>query len=362
MKYCPTCNVRYDEEILRFCTKCGTPLVSETQPSFTALPSEASVNIDDDLGADTVIVRKKRENSIPMPQPSAELEEDARQRIVVPTSSPEPEVVRANPRQQFHQPPPKKSNTALTVLLTLFGTLAVIGSGFGVWWMISGNDSPNSRNNSNLNANQFNSNLNTNISNSDSNVDNSNFNLNINPNSYSVNSNVNSVIIANSSSNANANKTPKPTPKPTAKPSNANTNANLSANSNSITNKPANTQTPTPSPTPPPTPKPTATPANTTPKNTTPKNVPVGNLNGRAVSLPKPAYPSIARQAGAFGQVTVQVTVDEEGNVLSAKAVNGNPLLRSPAEAAAKQARFGPKIAGDYAKATGTLVYNFQIR
>ena len=27
MKYCPTCNTRYDEEILRFCMKDGTPLV-----------------------------------------------------------------------------------------------------------------------------------------------------------------------------------------------------------------------------------------------------------------------------------------------------------------------------------------------
>jgi TonB family protein len=62
----------------------------------------------------------------------------------------------------------------------------------------------------------------------------------------------------------------------------------------------------------------------------------------------------------ASGQVTVQVSVDEDGNVTSARAVSGHPLLRSPAENAARQSRFNPvKIDDRAVKATGVLVYNF---
>ncbi len=348
MKFCPTCEVKYDEEILRFCTKCGTPLISENQPSFTAMPSQSSINIDDDFGEETVIVRKKP-NQAEQTLPS---QEEPRQRIVVPTSSPEP--VRSQPQSQFQQPQ-KKSNTALTVLFTLVGTLIVIGGGLATWLFLTSGKLLDTNVNGNLNANKsdFNNNVNISNLNSNSNTDSGNYNFNLNPTT-----NVNTNVSTNLSVNANANKTPKPTPKPTVKPSNSNVNSNIStANSNLAVNKPTNTISTTPLPTAQPTPKPTANPA-----NNTPRNVSVGNLNGRAVSLPKPAFPSSAKQAGANGQVIVQVTVDQDGNVISAKAMNGHPLLRSPAEIAAKQARFSPRIAGDFAKATGVLVYNFQIQ
>jgi TonB family protein len=83
-------------------------------------------------------------------------------------------------------------------------------------------------------------------------------------------------------------------------------------------------------------------------------------MNSRATSLPKPAYPQTAKQVNAAGQVTVQIMVDEEGNVTSARALNGHPLLRAPAENAARQSRFNPVRVGDQAvRATGVLVYNF---
>jgi TonB-like protein len=43
-----------------------------------------------------------------------------------------------------------------------------------------------------------------------------------------------------------------------------------------------------------------------------------GVLNGKATTLPLPEYPEIARQAKASGALTVQVTIDEGGNVISA--------------------------------------------
>jgi protein TonB len=94
----------------------------------------------------------------------------------------------------------------------------------------------------------------------------------------------------------------------------------------------------------------------------TPPRAPIsgGVLNGKAISLPKPNYPPIARQAHASGTVVVQVTIDENGNVISAHAVSGHPLLQAVAVAAARGARFSPtKLSGQPVKVTGVITYNF---
>ncbi|HEX8708651.1 MAG TPA: TonB family protein [Pyrinomonadaceae bacterium] len=106
---------------------------------------------------------------------------------------------------------------------------------------------------------------------------------------------------------------------------------------------------------PPPPPKPTPTPA---PKPKAP--ISGGVLNGKAVNLPKPAYPAIARAAHASGTVTVQVTIDESGKVVSARAVSGHPLLQQAAVQAAYGARFSPtQLSGQAVKVTGVITYNF---
>lgn len=85
-----------------------------------------------------------------------------------------------------------------------------------------------------------------------------------------------------------------------------------------------------------------------------------GMLNGKAISLPIPVYPVIARQAQASGSVTVQITIDEDGNVISASAVSGHLLLRAAAVTAAREAKFSPtKLNGQAVKVTGALLYNF---
>lgn len=94
----------------------------------------------------------------------------------------------------------------------------------------------------------------------------------------------------------------------------------------------------------------------------TPPRAPIsgGVLNGKAISLPKPPYPQIARAAHASGTVVVQVLIDENGNVVSARAVSGHPLLQAVAVQAAKQARFSPtKLSGQPVKVTGVIQYNF---
>lgn len=85
-----------------------------------------------------------------------------------------------------------------------------------------------------------------------------------------------------------------------------------------------------------------------------------GVLNGKAISLPAPEYPAIAKQAKASGAVLVQVTIDENGSVISAHAASGHPLLQAPAVAAARQAKFSPTLLmGEPVKVTGVIVYNF---
>jgi TonB family protein len=105
------------------------------------------------------------------------------------------------------------------------------------------------------------------------------------------------------------------------------------------------------------TPPPEAPPSDT---NVT-KTVSAGDLTDKAISLPQPPYPPIARATHASGTVIVQVEVDEKGRVVSAHAVSGHPLLQAPCIQAARQARFEPKkLSGQAVKMTGTIRYSFQ--
>ena len=85
-----------------------------------------------------------------------------------------------------------------------------------------------------------------------------------------------------------------------------------------------------------------------------------GVLNGRAVSMPLPAYPPAARAVNASGAVNVLVTVNEEGKVIDAQAVSGHPLLRAAAVKAAMEAKFNQTMRdGQPVRVSGLLVYNF---
>ena len=85
-----------------------------------------------------------------------------------------------------------------------------------------------------------------------------------------------------------------------------------------------------------------------------------GVMTGKAISLPTPVYSAAARAVGAKGAVTVQITVDEEGKVISAKALDGNPMLRVAAVEAAWKAKFKPTtLTGVPVKVTGLITYHF---
>jgi protein TonB len=85
-----------------------------------------------------------------------------------------------------------------------------------------------------------------------------------------------------------------------------------------------------------------------------------GVLNGKALSLPPPSYPEMARRMRTTGVVVVEVVVDVSGRVIAAKAVSGPESLRAEAETAAMRARFAPTLlSGQPVKITGTINYNF---
>jgi len=93
------------------------------------------------------------------------------------------------------------------------------------------------------------------------------------------------------------------------------------------------------------------------------KPVSGGVLNGKALSLPAPTYPELARRMHTAGLVEVEVVVDENGKVISARALGGPPSLREASVQAAFRARFSPtKLSGQPVKITGQINYNFTLQ
>jgi TonB family protein len=90
----------------------------------------------------------------------------------------------------------------------------------------------------------------------------------------------------------------------------------------------------------------------------------LGTLNmTNAVKMVTPIFPSMAKKSNIEGRVTVEVEMDEEGNITSAKAVSGPQLLRKAAEDAARRSKFKPAMFGSLPrKAIGTITYNFTLK
>lgn len=90
------------------------------------------------------------------------------------------------------------------------------------------------------------------------------------------------------------------------------------------------------------------------------KTISGGVVNGKATFLAVPSFPAAAKAVKASGTVNVQVTIDEEGNVIAAEAVSGHPLLRAASVKAARESKFNPTILnGQPVKVNGVIVYNF---
>lgn len=83
-------------------------------------------------------------------------------------------------------------------------------------------------------------------------------------------------------------------------------------------------------------------------------------LNFEVVSAEKPYYTRAAKASGAKGLVQVEVLIDANGSVLTARARTGNKELHPEAERAALASKFNrPTFGGKPARAIGFLVYRF---
>jgi protein TonB len=73
-----------------------------------------------------------------------------------------------------------------------------------------------------------------------------------------------------------------------------------------------------------------------------------------------PSYPPAAAAVNAQGTVSVFVIVDENGDVISASATSGHPLLQAAAVESARKAKFAPTMLnGKLVKVSGVITYNF---
>jgi len=85
------------------------------------------------------------------------------------------------------------------------------------------------------------------------------------------------------------------------------------------------------------------------------------SLSGRTIAIAEPFYPEAAREKKALGEVVVEVTVDRDGTILTAKAVSGDETLHSSCESAALLSKFAPVMAnGARVRVSGEIVYNFK--
>jgi hypothetical protein len=224
MKYCPDCGTEYDEEVIQFCTKDGTPLLEKDEPRFTAMPSENS----EDVGEDTVIRRRE--------EPADRTQTERGERIVIPATpvaTPREQQIRTRPAQTYYAPT-SQQNTGKVIALTILGTLAAIGFGALLFWALTRGNQPT---NINVNTNPPNMNV------MNTNGFDSNFNFNSNVSLPPVN--------LNSIPNLNTNiKTPTPSPSPKPSPSVSPTASVVPTVTPERTPRPAPSGSPRVSPTP----------------------------------------------------------------------------------------------------------------
>ncbi|MBA2733974.1 MAG: TonB family protein [Acidobacteria bacterium] len=84
-------------------------------------------------------------------------------------------------------------------------------------------------------------------------------------------------------------------------------------------------------------------------------------LNLKKVKLPFPRYPNAAKAARLSGAVEVELLVDETGQVISARALNGHSQLQGASLEAAYKAKFEPLVVGGRpVKVRGNLKYTFK--
>lgn len=355
MKACPKCGAEY-EDFMSFCMKDGTPLTGGDTPSASETESSASDPISAPPADE---IQSVQPTGLETEQFSAEdiaagetydkadaddyeQETVIRNRVAIPTApvsggaAGQNQTASAGGQQQVRSGSEKKSNLGVIVAVLLLGGLLFLGAiaAGGLWWYMSSGDE--------IAVTNANTNENTSDLFEDLEDDNSN-------------------ETSNDNTSENTNEDKSPTPTPTKSPSPSPTKTPSPSPTETPSPSPSATTTPTSTPNNnPTTPTPTQTPQTTPTPRGTPRTIAGGIVNGKARRLPKPAYPASARAVGARGGVNVRVLIDERGNVVSARAVSGHPLLRGPAASAARRAKFNPTtLSGQPVKVSGIITYVF---
>jgi TonB family protein len=87
-----------------------------------------------------------------------------------------------------------------------------------------------------------------------------------------------------------------------------------------------------------------------------------GVLRGNAINKVTPDYPALAKTARVTGEVIVEITIGEDGNVASSKVISGHPLLQQAALRAARQWQFKPVLLNNIpVKVQGNLTFRFTL-
>ncbi len=81
---------------------------------------------------------------------------------------------------------------------------------------------------------------------------------------------------------------------------------------------------------------------------------------GKSISSPRPIYPDVARAGRIGGTITVEILIDEKGNVLDIINIDGIKILQDAAKEAAFKAKFTPTVCdGQMARVNALMIYNF---
>ena len=88
----------------------------------------------------------------------------------------------------------------------------------------------------------------------------------------------------------------------------------------------------------------------------------LGDVTKKAIQLPRPRYPQLAKAAGLDGNVKAEVVIDiNSGSVAWVQVISGHPLLRAAVRDVVCRARFVPTNDVD-GHASGILTYRFARR
>ncbi len=87
-----------------------------------------------------------------------------------------------------------------------------------------------------------------------------------------------------------------------------------------------------------------------------------GVIRGNASSRITPDYPPLARSARVAGDVVVEITISEDGDVIAARCVSGHALLQQSALSAARRWKFKPTLLNNTpVKVTGILTFRYTL-